>query len=478
MTIQELISTKSPSEAIAELKSQRITSDEALRAAKKAADIKLHDVNDQAKRPDKRITLYGINPDTPLEQIGGKCYHGVDPDTGERVIIRRDEVKRIAIALQQLIVGRSVAFLFGNPTEYIASSGNELEEALHQEIIKALEKAKAHTLSRQVARDLFTYGEVAELWYWGADGKRLRNTVLSERTNNKLYPYFDDYGDLVAFSRAFSRTHAEGEVRYFETYTAEATYLWADEVLVEGYPKPNPIGRIPIVYAHRGAHETASVDNLISTLEERLSNFSDTNDYHASPKIAVKGGINGFVQKGESGGVIELDTDGSAEYLSWNSAPEAVKMELDTIIKLIYTLTQTPDISFDSVKGLGALSGIGLKMMFMDAHLKVKDNMEVFEPYLQRRANIVKAFIGVAQPHLASAVNSLVINIEQVPYMLTSELDELNYWLSASGQKPLISHEDAVARAGLTGNPQETYKRIKEEEQERQAVLYTEPTNV
>ena len=76
-------------------------------------------------------------------------------------------------------------------------------------------------------------------------------------------------------------------------------------------------------------------------------------------------------------------------YVSWQNAPESVKLEIETPLKMIYTITQTPDISFDAVKGLGAISGIALKLLFMDAHLKVQDKREIFDDYLQRRVNII-----------------------------------------------------------------------------------------
>ncbi len=76
----------------------------------------------------------------------------------------------------------------------------------------------------------------------------------------------------------------------------------------------------------------------------------------------------------------------------WAQAPESVKLEIETLLRMIYTITQTPDIAFDSVKGIGAVSGVALKLLFMDAHLKVQDKCEVFDDYLQRRLSVIQAF--------------------------------------------------------------------------------------
>lgn len=56
-----------------------------------------------------------------------------------------------------------------------------------------------------------------------------------------------------------------------------------------------------------------------------------------------------------------------------------MKLEIDTLLRMIYTITQTPDISFDTVKGIGAVSGVALKLLFMDAHLKVQDKTKCLQ---------------------------------------------------------------------------------------------------
>ena len=182
--------------------------------------------------------------------------------------------------------------------------------------------------------------------------------------------------------------------------------------MVEGYPKKLTIGKIPIVYGHQELFETEDVDALIARLEKLLSNFADTNDYHASPKIFVKGALTGFSKKGEAGAIIEGEENSDAKYLAWQNAPESVRLEIETLLKFIYTISQTPDISFDSVKGLGALSGISLKLLFMDAHLKVQDKKEVFDEYLQRRVNVIKSYIGSFNLNLQNACEEM--EIEQI----------------------------------------------------------------
>ena len=473
MTIEEIFSKETAGEQIAELKSRRYMPHPDTASAKKAIDPKQHNINNVILRPDKRVRVDNDNDAHSAQKV---------IDTGvESANYKTEKVARISLALQKLIIKRAVAFLFGNPVAYNASPEGKNQEMIVKALKHILHDVKSNSLNRRIARAVFSFKECAELWYpvemekpnssYGFASKfKLRCAVFSPAFGDALFPYFDETGDMSAFSREYNRTGAAGvekSITYFETYTDKEHWLWRQGdngfETVEGYPKQIAIGKIPVVYACQEEFETQDVDSLIDRLETLLSNFADTNDYHAAPKIFIKGDLKGFSKKGESGAIIEGEDGSEAKYLEWSQAPEAVKLEIETLLRMTYTITQTPDISFDSVKGLGAITGIALKLLFMDAHLKVQDKREIFDEYLQRRANVIKAFIGQFNTSLESDCANLEIETEITPYMLTSEIDEITYWMTANGNKPLISHEESIERAGLTSNPKETFAKIQED---------------
>ena len=222
--------------------------------------------------------------------------------------------------------------------------------------------------------------------------------------------------------------------------------------------------------------EWEDVQSLIERLEKLLSNFADTNDYHASPKIFVEGKIIGFARKGEAGGIIEGEEGAKASYLSWQSAPESVKLEIETLLKMIYTITQTPDISFDTVKGIGSVSGIALKLLFMDAHLKVQDKCEIFNEYLQRRINILKAFLGVAHNEWKEAADKLIVEPIITPYIIEDEQSKVNILTAANGGKSIASRRTTVQRLGWADDTDAEIDAIEAEENQENAFLQGEPT--
>lgn len=461
----------------------------------KEIEPELHDVMDPTKRPDK---LVNTDPNDP--NYGSTRIMNVEQDSAPSGY-RIERVNRIALAWQKLIVKRAVGITFGNKVKYNAQPETDEEKALLHAVIRVLKDNKEATLNRKVARDVYGLTEVAECWYV-TEGKephttysktgtkfKIRVVVFSPKNGDVLYPYFDNNRDMTAFSRRYTSKNVEGkESTYFETYTADFIYKWTCQEgqngkegskweIVEGYPKKNQFGKIPVIYGCQDEPDYQDVQPLIKRMEKLVSNFGDTNDYHSSPKIAVKGHVNSFCKKGEAGAVLELDPDASVEYLTWNQATQAVKDEYEMLKELIHTISQTPDISWDSVKSLNNVSGTALRLMFMDAVLKAKDKDEIWIDYLTRRVNLIKAILAKIDVNMFSAAaSSLLIDPETCPFIIEDETEKLNQSLNASGNKTISSRRTAIARLGWTDDPDKELEDIESEEMEGEMFEQNEPT--
>lgn len=499
-TLEELLQASGQDGAslqavVAELKNGRITDQPRTKEYNAQIDPTLHEVMDAQKRPDKLVVV-----DKSAEDYGEVKNVNINVEL-QREGARLEPVARIALAIQRLIRDRAVSFTFGNPVTYNCTPASETETAILQAIKRIFYDVKISTVNRRAARNIYGTTEVAELWYQ-VEGeehelygfktrKKFKVALFGPAFGDTLYPYFDENRDMVAFSREFTRKGADLKTRtYFETYTKDWHYLWSCEnkqdgqrngqwELMEGYPKKLAIGKIPIVYGCQTKVEWEDVQSLIERLEKLLSNFADTNDYHASPKIFVEGKIIGFARKGEAGGIIEGEEGAKASYLSWNNAPESVKLEIETLLKMIYTITQTPDISFDTVKGIGSVSGIALKLLFMDAHLKVQDKCEIFNEYIQRRINIVKAFLKVAngqQEGWNEAAEHLIIEPIITPYIIEDEQSKVNILTSANGNRQIASRRATVQRLGWADDVDAEVKAIEYEEAAENSFTQGEPT--
>lgn len=498
--ITEVFTKTSQSDIIAELKSKRYIVQPNVSEAEKQLDPLKHDVCNPIHRPDKKVKTTDEATENTTVVSG----------TGETVTERVEKVARVAVAIQKLIVKRAVAFIFGNKVKINAEANTDKEKMVHEALNRILKDNKSDSLNRRVARQVFSCCEAAEVWFpvpvektktgskvkdlinnvigntfhekYGFKSKfKLRSAIFSPLLGDILYPYFDETGDMLAFSREYQRTDDNNvSHKFFETYTDENHFLWEMKTegwtLLEGYPRKIEIGKIPVIYAHQESFEWSDVQGLINSLEKLLSDFDDSNAYHAWPKIFVTGEIKGFSKKGETGAIIEGEEGSKAEYLAYDQATESVKLEIETLLNLIYALTQTPDISFESVKGIGAISGVALKLLFLDAHLKVKDHQEVFDEYLQRRVNVIKAFISKFNTSLAAECDTLEIEPEITPFMIEDEKSMVELLTMANGNKPLVSQKLAAKLSNMAQDSEEDLKQMQQEQREESYSSVTEPT--
>jgi len=417
----------------------------------KQIDPLLHNVFDEAKRPKKMVNKAS----------------GQKNEAGEPIYTTaQEEVARIAFSFQQVITERGIGFLLGNPIELFPQDGDDSEQQkkLIAMVKKIWNKTKMDYRNQDVATKMFSECEVAELWYlvdaeegyWGdlSKGKfKPKMKILAESLGDLLYPYFDGTGDMVAFSREYAITNSGVVESHFDIYTADQTIKYTTIGSAQTVEiKTNAVKKIPIIYYKQNEPDWYKVQPLIERLETAVSNRSDSNDYSGAPITVVTGELQGFASKGEQGKVLQVSKDGKIEYLESTNAVDSVKLEWDVLKDSIYALTQTPDISFTQMKGLGAVSGIALKLMFLDAHMKARKKEATFGEGVQRRINLLIAMIAnVIETSLAQAAIKLDLVPVFTPYLPVNEKEEVDI-ISVAKTAGVMSTETGVRRNPLVSN--------------------------
>lgn len=445
MDIQELL-TRQPNDIANFFKSK--ASDKNFKEFINQYDPEKHDVHDTTIRPKKVVKT----------------------DAGTTL----KDVTRLSLPFQKLIVDRAAAFLVGDGIKLIADPDGEKEQLLYDMIQKTWHDNKLDYKTRQLARAWMSETECAEYWwfqdnkdFWkGTDVKvggraRMKMQVLSPSSGDNLYPYFDQYGDMIAFARGYMVDKTE----HLDVFTAEKLMYFKKDLnwtITEN--KENKLGKIPIVYYSCDRPEWSDVQYLIERYETMLSNFADQNDYFAAPIVKIKGRVTGFAEKGESGKMITMEENADASYLTWDQAPEAIKLEKESLQELIFSMTQTPDISFQQMKGLGAnVSGIALKLMFLDAALKTLKHQEEFGEGMQRRINILKKGMSLISTSVEPAI-TMQIEPEFTFYMPSNDQEIVNTLVTAVGGKPIMSRKTAVENSPYTLNSEKEMEEIKDDE--------------
>ncbi len=265
--------------------------------------------------------------------------------------------------------------------------------------------------------------------------------------------------------------------------STECAKIWTAEQIItakkingvwEKIVDKNLFGLIPVVYAEVDFPDWEDSAKVLDSFEMRLSRLSDTNDYFSEP-ILKKYGEADLPGKSTVGKEIsfpvKMDEDtgkeihGDADYLVWQQSIDSIKEELSQLRNELYSGTSTPDLSFDNLKGIGNQSGVARKFMMMDAIIKASDNMEIFEPVVQRCISVVKT--GISNISNIKYKGDLEDNnIEAkfgtiLPEDLTEELDNLS---TANGGKPINSQKTITARSPYTKDVEEEIKQMEKED--------------
>jgi hypothetical protein len=435
-------------------------------------NVEKHEVFDTTKRPKKLITK-----DTG--QVDG---------AGNPIVMKNFpvEVNRVGSSLQSLIVERRIGFTLTNPVEVSAMFEGDIETDKEKLLVKMVERIqndnKMNYRNKEILRRALSELEVAVIWYLvesGIDKPKftLKSKIFSPTLGDTLFPLFDASGSMISFARGYKLNQDGKDVEHFDIYTDEFEYKYVnsgsewklDELFnPDGTtivnPIPNGAKKMLIEYYQLSKPIWLDQQSAITRLETLESNHADMNDYFGSPMMTVSGEIEGFAAKGEQGKILQLAQGAEAKYLALSSPPESIKMERENLLNSIYTLSQTPNISFSEMKGLGNIAEVTMKSFFMDAHMAVATIEEWFGIGLQRRLNLIKAAIGnVIDTSLAKEAQLVQLIPAITPYLPQNTTEKIDN-LSVAVTGGIMSKESAVRENPLVANPDIEIERMKDDQ--------------
>jgi len=433
----------------------------------KEYDPKNHKINDVGYRPDKIV--WSPDPRNP---------------TSEQLVMSLVKKARIAVPMQKLIVSRANAFMTAGPVSFKTNPLDDKQQELLTFFNKLWKTTKCNFKNSEIGKALLSETEVAEIWYskLGADGKtpELKCNIYKPSEGYNLIPIFDNYRDLIAFGLGYKIEDENGkQTSYLDVYTDKFIHKYSKdrngewEVITPTDAAPNPVPllytKIPVIYYSIRRSVWDDVQPMIERFELLLSNFADTNDYNGSPILFASGTIKGMSAKGEAGKLIEGEGDAKLSYVTWDKAPESIKLEIEKLVEFIYTCTQTPNLSFEALKGIGKISGIAFDRMMIDAHLKAKDmHTGPYGEGIQRRCN----FIIAAATELYKQYKGLELEItpEFELFRIDDAADRVDWVQRANGGLPVMDWKASISAARLSDDPEQTYQELVAQE-EAKAVM-------
>ena len=422
-------------------------------------DVKKHEIfTNKHKFPDPEIVI-------PLtDEVGNPL---LDSQNKPRFEKRTRSLNRIGLPYQKRIVEIATMFQTAIPYKYTAEDSPLF--AAFQEVIKA---NKMSFSDSAICTEVKRYTLVAELWYleeqpneqYGVPTQYLlRHKVLSP-LKYKLYPRFDDNDNLISF--AIESTTKDNKKTMFQGFTADEIYTFTTENgTTTTEVKPNIIGKIPVVLYRQEETEWNAVQHLIEIAEVQRTYFSESNKKFGEPILMIAGKVEGKMAVNNTGGkVYEVKDGGNVQFVVPPNANENFDREMSMNRRDIHEFTDTPDLSDEFYAGKGnMLSGVGRKLAWLPAHLKVKDNEAIFIPALQRRINIILAFLSKMYIPFEKELKTIDITPIITPFDIDDDTEMIRTLMEANGGKPLLSQREAMQRFGIT-DPEAQLKQIKDEE--------------
>lgn len=408
-----------------------------------------------------------------------------------------EPVARIALPIEQDIVNIHVAFTIGNEP----AIKSDTEDKKEKDVLKVVKKiGKDNKLKFQNKRELRAWlaeQEVCEYWYrYDASGfwhkvwskvaslvgikvmpkYKLRMQIWSPFKGDKLYPLFSDNGqDYIGIAREYEYKMANNSTMYcFMLVTDEEVFQIqrsdkGEWQYSEGYPFKHGFTKNPTLYGYREEELCHNITGARESLETLTSDWSDAIKMNFFPKLILEGDLaNGGAENIGKSHLLKITGGGKAYYLDWHQTSDMVKSQCDNLLVRCYSLTDTPLISFDQVKGTGQPpSGTAFDFMFMATLFACARHWEDMGEFYQRRLNFLISAVGALVPELKEACSTLEAEVEQRPYRiedLSKRIDDAVKGVDGH----VMSRKEGVILVGIADEYQEELDAIDEDMKKEQ----------
>lgn len=405
-----------------------------------------------------------------------------------------EKASRIHIGLEKLLSHRYNEYTFSIPVKRVYSNieGNDTRTAIADALEAIYKHARINSVNLKRGLAYYAACEIFTIWYtvekentiYGFPSKyKLKCKTYSPMDGTKLYPLINEMDDMLAMSFEYDKKIGEKIETYFETFTEDRHYLWRrDSDSPDGWSEvlytTNDDGevqrgesitimKIPGAYLFRNAPVYHGLTNLREEIEYSLSRNSDVLAYNSAPVLKITGNVIGDENKDESRRAWRMENGGDVAYVSWQQSVESLKFHFEMLIKLFFMQAQMPDISFDNLRGLGSIGYDARQTLFTDAHLKIGDESGPWIEFLERECNVIKAFLKKMNVKWESEIDNVDVDHIITPFVQNDEKYEIEKWMKANGDKPLVGHLESIRKAGVSKDPDAAYEEYTKEQSER-----------
>lgn len=385
-------------------------------------------------------------------------------------------ITRRTFAFQAYIRDKQTEFLTGNDVQMELTAPKPTDEEVSNlhELRKGWLECGMETAMHESVEGGKTVGDSACLIYTDKQGE-IHYKVYSFADDNryKLYPHFDDNGDLALFAVKYYDLDENGAktTEWVEVWDDTTHYICKragvptlsagavapsaarfmvkirDFFGIDGYEivKQEPHGAtfVPIAYFRdpEGPCWTRS-QATIEAFEESMSWLAEGNKAYAFPIFYVKGdGVSVVGDMNGSVKSIDLPADGEAGYISRQDTSESFQKEIDWLYRLIHEQSFiTKPIEVKS----GDLPGVAIKLLYTLTLEKAMKDAAKWQPFVDKLLKVFAYYYGIKNGNV-TALTSIPMHAWIKPYVHMNDA-ELFQNMMQGVQNKFLSKQTASER--------------------------------
>lgn len=415
-----------------------------------------------------------------------------DEDNGDGTF---DHKTRITYALQMLAVKRMTELTFGIPVNRVYRPQNARQKEIQQYIERIYAQNRIDAVNIERSTYLFASCEVMTLWYavpqkhsrYGfASEIRLRCRNFAPMNGDKIYPLFDEYGDLIALSIEYARKIISNDYQtYFDMYTATKHIKWTNggeggEMKIIEDEDISSIGKIPAIYIMRKTPIWEDTSRLVYEMEWAISRNGNYLRKNSKPVFVVSVSDPMEFEKEKSENhefrtILQIPQGSSANYVTWDGAIQNLQFNINELREMFFTQLQLPDWSYEKMKTT-PMSGEARKQLFIDCQMKVHDESGRLLEALDREINVIKAYLKLMLPSDAEDIDNLEVENVITPFTINDDKELISNIMTATGGKPIMSQREGIEMFGKSNDPDKTIEEIQASDMAAQMANLFEPT--
>lgn len=388
-----------------------------------------------------------------------------DESKKKNVIEGYEDVERISIALQRMILTNKTTHSFGNDI-WFGDEGKDTDS-------KKIAKFKSHWNVSGMRNALIQFGEAA----FGTGDSAIYIYKDGDGIGYKVFNYMN--GDYIAPAKyengknMFVRMFSKDGIQSVELYKDKDIELWMAEDVSEDYlllnypnaPKeksedgyilvariPHGFSECPVAYHRERDVCWGDGQENIEKIEDLLSNLFENGKYYNFQIMFIKGESIALPQANFQGKVIGSRTgEGDAKILEPADASNTYTLSLNNAFQALWDSTNTVAIRPSELKG-GDYSGAYLANLYFPETKWAMAAYARIDPFMKKLLRIFKEAVGIIEKDITSYQN-LPISYRFTPYVPKNALEDATI-INNSYISGTISRQTATEELEFT-NPNE-----------------------